>query len=294
MSELKKDPKWGIYTNYPLIGKRNESKYLHDNWNQIVEALNYLLAELGGPGQISITQVPEYLGEPTVLEETLGITDLVLVNEYRKNFFISRDNSNNILLNEYEGIEATDSGYFEIDICTDPINNTLITHVISNTHDLTTTTFADLASDINSQIDFINSATTNESEKVNYQATYNSTEVILESVQTTSISQTSGPDFSNKLDKLYFVSNGNRIEVSSFGVRLNLPTTNVIGKVIKIKDSMGESSFSPIIVRSSGQNKIEESVSGQINSDTVSGNFIIAEDFASITFVWTGLCWNVV
>jgi hypothetical protein len=64
-NETDKDPIWGIYKSYPIIGANNDGTLYHYQWQKIIDALNLLLAHTTSGGglpnnsQLSVKVVEE-------------------------------------------------------------------------------------------------------------------------------------------------------------------------------------------------------------------------------------------
>jgi len=90
-----KDPIWGIFRTYPIIDANNDGTIFHEQWQAIIDALNFLLASTGssvpgGPFNIVIATADHIMAETT---------DVILVKQ-----------SSPILITLPQTLDASDVG----------------------------------------------------------------------------------------------------------------------------------------------------------------------------------------
>lgn len=81
-------------------------------------------------------------------------------------------------------------------------------------------------------------------------------------------------------------------------ILITLPQTlnaSDVGKIVHIKDALGVSEQFSITITAGAVAYIDSPiVSPNQNTDTVAGDFIVEENFASIMLIWIGTAWNVI
>lgn len=72
-----KDPIWGIFRTYPIIDANNDGTIFHEQWQAIIDALNFLLASSGS----SVAGGPFNIEVATADHEMDEVVDIILVKQ---------------------------------------------------------------------------------------------------------------------------------------------------------------------------------------------------------------------